>query len=120
MRDAAYEVLAQADPLSEIRFVHDYLQLVFWPHTLSLYPKLEVHAGGRRLTSSDNGYFDSICRLIGQKLVAVTREEKMRLSFRFASGTSLLVSLRPGDAVGPEVAMLADDKGGLMVERYDD
>jgi hypothetical protein len=44
----------------------------------------------------------------------------MRLSSRFASGTSLLVSLRPGDAAGSEVAMPGDDKGGLVVERYDD
>ncbi|HEX7952656.1 MAG TPA: hypothetical protein VF523_06245 [Burkholderiales bacterium] len=115
-----YERLTAAEPLSEVRFVHDYVQLVLWPHTLSLYPKLRMSVGDHTLRSTDQGFYDSICRLIGQRIEKVGREEKVQLSFQFTGGTKLLVSLRPEDAVCEEVAMLSDDKGGLLVERYDD
>ena len=120
MSDKGYEHLTAADPLSEVRFVHDYIQLVLWPHTLSIYPRLQISVGDRTLRSTDNGFYDSICRLIGQRVVKVERNEKVQLSFHFAGEATLLVSLRPEDAVCEEIAMLTDDKGGLMVERYED
>lgn len=121
MNDPAYECLTQAEPLSEVRFVHDYVQFIFWPHGLSVYARLCVSNGGRILSSSDARFYDSICTLIGQKLVAVTRVEKIKLELLFSAGTRLIVSLRPEDAVGPEIAMLSEANGAsLMVERYDD
>jgi len=119
MNDPAYEALTQASALSEVRFVHDYAQFVFWPYGLSIYGKLSVLTKGLVLRPGDVGYFDSICTLIDQRLVAVTRTEGVQLEFKFSGGTSLLVSLRLEDAVGPEVAMLSNENGGLlMVERY--
>ena len=121
MNDPTYECLTQAGPLSEVRFVHDYVQLVLWTNTLSIYPRLHVSTGERILSSDDSGFYDGICGLIGQSLVAATRVEKVRLEFLFSGGTNLLVSLRPQDAVGPEIAALSDATGAyLMVERHDD
>jgi hypothetical protein len=121
MNDPAYECLTQAEPLSEVRFVHDYLQFVFWPHGLSVYVRLRVSTGGHFLSPTDAGFYDSICTLIGQKLVSVTRAEKVQLELLFSGGTALIVSLRPEDAVGPEIAMLSEANGAsLMVERYDE
>jgi len=121
MNDPAYECLTQAEPLSEVRFVHDYVQFVLWPHTLSVYPHIRVSSGEYVRSPADPGFYDSICRLIGQKLVKVIRVEKAQLEFAFSQGTNLLVSLRPEDAVGPEIAMLSSTNGAdLMVERYDD
>lgn len=119
MNDLAYEPLTEAAALSEVRFVHDYMQLVFWPYGLSIYAKVIVSTKGRVLFPNDVGYFDSICTLIGQKLVAITRTEGVELEFKFSGGTGILVSLRLEEAVGPEVAMLSHEDGGhLMVERY--
>lgn len=121
MNDPAYDCLTQAEPLSEVRFVHDYVQFVLWPHTLSIYPRLKVSRGDHVLSPADSGFYDSICSLIGQKVVNVIRVEKAQLEFAFSLGTKLFVSLRPEDAVGPEIAMLSGSNGaGLMVERYDD
>lgn len=51
----------------------------------------------------------------------VIRIEGVQLEFAFSNGTTLFVSLRPEDAVGPEIAMLSSaSDAGLMVERYDD
>lgn len=121
MNDVAYECLTQAEPLSEVRFVHEYVQFVLWPHTLSIYPQLRVSSQAHIFSASDPGFYDSICKLIGQKLVKVIRIEGVQLEFTFSNGTTFFVSLRPEDAVGPEIAMLSSTyEAGLMVERYDD
>jgi len=119
MIDRAYERLAKAIALSEVRFVHDYVQFIWEPHTLSLYAPLRVLAEGRPLARSDVGFCDSICSLIGQSLTAVTRQEHEQLEFAFSNGTKVLVSLRSEDAVGPEVAQLSTPGGEIMVEGYD-
>jgi hypothetical protein len=118
--DSGYDGIVSADPLSEVRFVRGYIQFVFWPHTLSLYPRLQVAVNGRILGVTDAGFYDNICHLIGQKMVGVTRDPGAELSFAFSGGAKLLVSLRREHAVGEEIAMLADNQGGLTVERYDD
>ena len=118
--DSAYAGIVLADPLSEIRFVHSYIQLVFLPHTLSLYPPLQVAINDRVLGAAEAGFYDNLCHLIGQKMVGAVRDPGVQLSFEFSGGTKLLLSLRREDAVCEEIAMLADSQGGLMVERYDD
>lgn len=120
MSDHAYAVLTEADALSEVRFVHDYFQFIFGPYTLSLYAPFGVVAGERNLMRNDAGYYDCICSLVGQGLVAVTRDGQVQLEFAFSGGTKLLLSLRQEDAVGPEVAQLSCPGGDIMVEVYGD
>lgn len=119
MIDRAYEGLAKADVLSEVRFVHDYVQLIFEPYTLSLYAPLKVLVGARTLKPTDAGYHNGICLLIGQTLTSVFRAKTVQLEFTFSGGTKLLVSLRQEDANGPEVAELSRPGGPIMVEGYD-
>ncbi len=117
MIDRAYVRLVKANALSEVRFVHDYVQFIFEPHTLSLYAPLRVMAD-RPLTRNDIGFCDSICSLIGQNLTAITRKEHEHLEFKFSNGTAVVVSLLGGDAVGPEVAQLDTPGVESMVEGY--
>lgn len=119
MIDPDYVPLSKANALSEVRFVHDYVQFVFEPHTLSLYAPLRVFAEGHSLVRGDIGYFDSICCLVGQSLVGVTRKERERLEFAFSNRTTVALSLRGEDAVGPEAAALSTPGGEIMVEGYD-
>ena len=119
MIDRAYDRLAKEDALSEVRFVHDYVQFIFGAHTLSLYAPLQVRSEGRPLARHDVGFRDSICSLIGRTLIAVTRHEHEQLEFSFSNGTKVAVSLRSEDAVGPEVAELSTSGGEIMVEGYD-
>ncbi len=119
MSDHAYASLINTDALSEVRVVHDYIQFIFGPHTLSLYAPLSVVAGARTLTRNDAGYYDCICSLVGQSLVAVVRDGRVQLEFVFSGGTKLMLSLRQEDAVGPEVAQLSRLGGDIMVEGYD-
>ena len=119
MIDQAYARLAGANALSEVRFVHDYVQFIFEPHTLSLYAPLRVVAAGRILARGDVGYYDNICSLIGETLAAVTRQEREQLEFAFSNGTKVALSLCSEDAAGPEVAELSTLDGEIMVEGYD-
>lgn len=119
MIDRAYIRLAKANALSEVRFVHDYVQFIFEPHTLSLYAPLHVLTDGHALARGNVGYYDSICSLIGQNLTDVTRHERKRLEFAFSNGTKVILSLRSEDAAGPEIAELSTPSGEIMVEGYD-
>lgn len=114
-----YDELITGDACSEVRFVRDYVQIVFWPLTLSVYSPIQVQLTGRgSLNRTDVGFFDAICGLIGQRIVDTARIEKTQMSLQFEDGTVLHFSLRPSDVTGPEIAQLSDDKGFLMVERY--
>lgn len=119
MIDQAYERLAKENALTEVRLVHDYVQFIFGPHTLSLYAPLRVRAEGRLLSRNDVGFHDSICSLIGQTLIDIARQEREQLEFAFSNGTKVVVSLRSDDAMGPEVAQLSTLGGKIMVEGYD-
>ena len=55
MIDHAYASITNTDALSEVRVVHDYIQFIVWPYTLSLYAPLSVVAGERTLTRKDAG-----------------------------------------------------------------
>lgn len=116
--ETGYDELITGDTCSEVRFVHDYMQMVFGPLTLSVYSPIQVQLTGRGLLNrADIGFFDAICGLIGQRIVDTARIEKIQMSLQFESGTVLHFSLRPSDVTGPEIAQLSDDKGCLMVER---
>lgn len=119
MIDRAYDRLAKESALSEVRFIHDYVQFIFGSHTLSLYAPLRVLAEGHPLAPNDVGFNDRIRSLVGQTLTAITRKEHEQLNFAFSNGTTVVVSLRGEDAVGPEVAQLSTPGGEIMVEGYD-
>ena len=114
-----YDELLTADLLSEVRFVHEYVQFVFWPLTLSVYASINATTGGRSLQQSDLGYYDVICRLIGQKIVQIERVDNVEMTLRFTNGAVLGISLVPTAHSGPEIAMLSGEGGApLMVEQY--
>jgi hypothetical protein len=119
MIDRAYIRLAKANTLSEVRFVHDYVQFIFEPHTLSLYAPLHISTEGRALARGDVGYYERICSLIGENLADVTRYKRKQLEFAFSNGTKVILSLRTEDAAGPEIAELSTSGGEIMVEGYD-
>lgn len=119
MNDPAYSSLTNSEALSEVRFVYDYVQLIFGLYTLSLYAPLRVLVAGGSFTRNDAGYYDHICSLIGQSLVAIVRNDRVQLEFSFANGTNLITSLLENEAVGPEVAQLSRLGGELMIEDYE-
>jgi len=111
------DVLLDAEPLSQVVFVHDYIQLIFQGTYFNLYNRVTVHRGGCTLAASDSGFADELRRLIGQRVVDTTSEERQFSAVKFEHGTQVSVSLRAEDAKGPEAFELGDNKGLCVVEQ---
>jgi hypothetical protein len=111
------DVLLDAEPLSQVVFVHDYIQLVFQCTYFNLYNRVTVHRDGCALGSSDVGFADELQRLVGERVVDTLSEEGQFVAVKFERGTRVSVSLRAEDANGPEAFDLRDNKGLCVVEQ---
>jgi hypothetical protein len=111
------DVLREAEPLSQVVFIHDYIQLVFQEMHWSLYNPVSVHRSGCTLTESDLGFADELRRLIGQRVVKTSAEQGQFASATFEGRTQVSVSLRSEDARGPEAYELGNDNGLHIVEQ---
>jgi hypothetical protein len=94
------------EQLTAVTFIHDYLQLQFdatLAMTLLVFPVLNV--GDNRLSIGEPGYRDALCERIEKTVThAYVREnEEMRIAFSDAS--SISVSLREADRIGPETVL---------------
>ncbi len=117
MPSSMLNVLLDAEPLSQVIFIHDYIQLVFQEVRLNLYNVVRVHRDGSTLSESDLGWADELRRLIEQRVVGVSHEHAQFLALAFEHGTQVLVSMRQEDARGPEAFELSDDSGLSVVEQ---
>ena len=111
------DVLLDAEPLSQVVFVHDYIQLVFQDTYFSLHNRVSVHRAGCTLKDSDVGFADELRRLIGQRVVDTSSEAGRFSAIKFERGTQVSVSLRCEDANGPEAFELGDNNGLCVVEQ---
>jgi hypothetical protein len=95
--------------------VRDYVQLDFDGMLLTAYTLPEVEAGGRRWSSREPGWRDSLCQRIGVSLTTAYCSE-LQLALGFSDTSNILISLRDQDYTGPEAFMLcADDHPAIVV-----
>lgn len=113
------DLLMDAKPLSQVVFVHDYVQFVFQNTYFNLYNPVTVGLGDRTLSRNDLGFCDELCRLIGHRVVDTSTEVGRVASVEFENGTRVSVSLRTEDATGPEAFELGDNKGTCVVQQND-
>ena len=111
------DVLLDAEPLSQVVFIHDYIQLVFQDTYFNLYNRVSVHRAGCTLKDSDMGFADELRRLIGQRVVDTSSEAGQFSAVKFERGTQVSVSLRSEDVNGPEAFELGNNKGLCVVEQ---
>jgi len=100
-----------AEPLSQVVFVHDYVQFRFQDVVLSVLSRLTVSADGRALKRHDLGFCDALVNLIEKRVTSTDYSEGEHMRLTFADGSIVSVSLRGEDAVGPELFLL--DRPGL-------
>jgi hypothetical protein len=101
--------LEPSDALTQVVFVHDYIQLVFDGQTFSLYGNISVVSKGEQLGRKSSGFCDRLVGLIGQRATAAAGPPEDELNLRFESGVSIQV--RAG--VGPETWEM--QRAGLIV-----
>ena len=109
------DVLLDAEPMSQVIFIGDYVQLVFQDTYFNLYGAVTVHRSGCTLKRKDLGFCDELCRLIGQRAIETSAEEGAFAAVTFEGGTTVTVSVRVEDNVGPEAFLLSDNKGLMVV-----
>jgi hypothetical protein len=103
--------LLPADPMSQVVFVHDYLQLVFQGSCFSIYNLATLHEDGVLLEQGQPGFCDKLVGLIGQALSMVSSIGESSLTLTFLNGAVLAVA---PDGSGPE-AWQFNSLGGLIV-----
>jgi hypothetical protein len=109
------DLLLDAEPLSQVVFIHNYIQLVFQGMSFNLYGAVTLYRSGCTLMRKDVGFCDELCRLIDQRVVSTTSEYGQYAAITFSGGTTVSVSVRPEDNVGPEAFYLGDNKGLMVV-----
>ncbi|HWI64827.1 MAG TPA: hypothetical protein VNT75_23605 [Symbiobacteriaceae bacterium] len=103
--------------LSGITFVMDYLQLQFNPPlSLSIYTPTTVRCGEATAVFGEPAFANLLLAQIGKTVAAVNLAADEFLQIRFEDGSTLAVSLRPEDYVGPEaVNIICRDHGVAVI-----
>jgi len=78
-------------PLSEVRFVQDYVQLVFQDGTLSVYNEATVCSDGKRFSTGEPGFTDALVQLIGRRPESVRQDPETILKIHFDDGSTFAV-----------------------------
>jgi hypothetical protein len=83
--------LKPTEALSQVVFIHDYIQLVFQHEGFSIYNAAEVVRDGGVIRQGQIGYCDALVSLINQRVTSVAVAEPYKLSLTFESGVEFHV-----------------------------
>lgn len=108
-------LLQPDDPLSQVVFVHDYLQLFFQDCAFSIYNLATYTAGDITLTQGDAGFCDALVALIEQ----AARVEALpgKLSLHFDKGAVVSIPSTDETIRGPEAWQFSRLGGPTVVEQ---
>ena len=90
------------EPLSAVTFVQDYLQLWFDGPGINVENPLTVASAEGVITSWQPGFRDLLCGQIAKIVAAVEHRPPVALTIRYTDGSSIAISLRNEDYIGPE------------------
>ena len=102
--------------LSQVVFVHDYIQLVFQDEAFSLYNPVIVKTLDENNEQGGAGFADSLVSLIDRAVVEVDSSEGFAIALRFGCGRQVQV-LRNGGAKSPEAFQFNGPNGVIVVEQ---
>lgn len=89
--------------LSQVWFVHDYVQLQFHDdHTINVYNPFEVESNGKSYRQGEFGYADSLVGIIGSTITEVNYQEFSHLKLSFSCGSVFKINLSKGLVSFPE------------------
>ena len=102
--------------LSQVVFVHDYVQLVFQDEAFSFYNRVIVKTRDAEYEQGGVGFADSLVSLIDRAVLEVYSSERFAIALRFDCGTQVQV-LRKGSAKGLEAFQFKGPNGIIVVEQ---
>src|SRR5258708_2491849 len=89
------------EQLSSVTFVMDYWQLAFDGHGLTVLSRIAVSGPGWRVWDGDDQFRNRLCECIAH-LVTGASLRPNELAITFDDGSTIEVSLKESDYVGPE------------------
>jgi hypothetical protein len=107
--------LQPEDSLSQVVFVHDYLQLVFQDYAFSIYNQATYTLGAIAIRPGEAGFCDALVSLNGQTTQVDFAGNT--LSLRFNSGAVVSVESSGAASRGPEAWQFGWFGGPLVVEQ---
>ena len=107
--------LQPKDPLTQVVFVHDYLQLVFQDCTFSLYSIATFAHEESVFGQGSPGFCDALVSLIGQ--TGCVEQSASSLLIRFSGGASITVPCSGSSARGAEAWHFARAGGPAVVQQ---
>ena len=109
--------IAPREPLSQVVFIHDYLELIFQEESFSVYNVVKLVHNEKEFIQGSPGFSDLLVSLIGQRVVAASREPEYPLSLAFERGARLIVLSGALGARGPEAFQYAGHNNLIVVEQ---
>ena len=97
--------LQPTDPLSQVVFIHNYLQLVFQDCGFTLYNSVSYELGGSAIEQGDPGFADAVVSLIDQTALVSLGVGSM-LTIQFDGGARVRVLASGPGIRGPEAWQL--------------
>ena len=108
--------LLPESPLSQVVFVHDYLQLVFQDENFSLYNSVVVRVGAIEYEQGSTGFADSLISLVGETVIEVDGSEECALLLKFERGAQVMV-LKASGAKCPEAFQFNGKQRSIVVDQ---
>ena len=105
-----------AHPLSQVVFIHDYIQLVFQTATFTIYNSSSIGFNGNLVVQGTSGFADQLVQQIGQHAQAINVPGEHALSLLFEGGATLKVNRRDEKNPGPEAFEALTDSGDIIME----
>lgn len=107
--------LQATETLSQVVFVHDYLQLVFQDSAFTIYNLATYSADSTQVRQGQPGFCDALVSLINQNVRTEVLGDKLLL--HFSSGAVVSVPVSGPDTRGPEAWQFGRLGGPYVVEQ---
>jgi hypothetical protein len=118
-KEPDFYVCIVGEKLSAITFVLDYWQLQFDGPTINAFTRVQVSANGTVLRDGDDQFRNLFCGQIGKTVAKVALAKSDAFTIAFKDCSSISISLKAGDYVGPE-AIVFNGFDQTVVVRDDD
>ena len=94
------------EDLSAVVFVRDYVQLQFDGPLMTVLTPITVVSGAISTRSGDEDFRNVLCGQISKLVVSARTDEGDALTITFSDGSSIAISLKEEDYVGPEAVVI--------------
>jgi hypothetical protein len=103
-------------PLSQVVFIHDYIQLIFQSATFTIYNSCTIELKADSVSQGSRGFADQLVQQIGRRAQAQSLQGEHALILLFEGGVALKVKRRDEENPGPEAYEAHTDGGDIIME----